>query len=75
MTYHRYISLDVGFSLVPGNGRMGGETEHAPYAEAKKLADAVDAILRKSMREGSLKGYVLERVVPTKAHGEPKTSR
>ena len=75
MTYHRYINLDVGFSKKSGTGRMGGETEHAPYGEAKRLADAVDAILRKSMGEGLLSGYVLERVVPTDAHGKPPTSR
>ena len=38
MSYHRYINLEVGYDLVPGGGRKGGETKHAPKEEAMRVA-------------------------------------
>jgi hypothetical protein len=68
MSRHRYINLYVGYDLVPGGGRMGGEKEHAPYEEAKQVARRVEEVLKAAQGEGLLSKYKLMEVEPTDAH-------
>jgi len=71
MSYHRYINLDVGYDLVPGGGRKGGEPKHAPKEEALRLAAIVKEILTAAHeRDRRLSPYKLMNVDPSKAHGE-----
>jgi hypothetical protein len=73
--HHRYVNLDVGYDKanVPGGGRKGGETEHAPYEEAKEVAVRVEELLREAGRRDSvLSKYKLMPVEPTNAHPKPK---
>jgi len=71
MSYHRYINLEVGYDLVPGGGRKGGETKHAPKEEALRVAAVVKEILTAAgERDRRLSSYKLMNVDPSKAHGE-----
>ena len=48
---------------------MGGETQHAPYEEAKRVAERVQEILTAAgQRDGLLSKYKLMPVEPTSAH-------
>jgi len=76
MSRHRYINLDVGYDLVPGGGRKGGVTQHAPYDEAKQVAQRVQEILTAAgQRDGLLSKYKLMQVEPTPAHGPKEAAR
>lgn len=76
MSRHRYINLDVGYELVPGGGRKGGETQHAPYKEAKQVAQRVQEILMAAgQRDGLLSKYKLMPVEPTSAHPPEAAAR
>jgi len=73
MSYHRYINLDVGYDrkTASGGGRKGGETKHAPYEEAVRVAAIVKEILSAATeRDRRLSDYVLMNVDPSPAHGK-----
>ena len=72
MSRHRFINLDVGYDTVPGGGRKGGDTKHADYDEAKRVAQRVFEVLSAAGREGLLSNYRLMQVEPTDAHPKPK---
>jgi hypothetical protein len=75
MSYHRYINLYVGIDAVPGGGRKGGETRHAPYEEAETVARIVKEILTSAVRsDRRLSQYVIQEVTPTNAHPKPNKS-
>ena len=71
MPGHRYINLDVGYNTAgTGPGRKGGETQHAPYEEARRLADAVRQVLEgREEARALLRRYILVGVDPSPAHG------
>ena len=76
MSRHRYINLDVGYDLVAGGGRKGGETQHAPYEEAKRVAERVQEILTAaSQRDRFFSKYKLMPVEPTSAHPPKAAAR
>ena len=76
MGRHRYINLNVGYELAPAGGKKGGEKEHAPYAEAKQVAERVEEILRRaSERDSVLSKYILQPVEPTDAHPPKAAAR
>lgn len=76
MSRHRYINLDVGYDLVPGGGRKGGETQHAPYEEAKQVAQHVEEILRAAAaRDRFFSKYKLMPVEPSSAHPPKAAAR